>query len=164
VCSGAVSLPVEAALERASGLCAARGVRFTTLRQRVFALVCEAERPVGAYDLLERLADADDRRAQPPTVYRALDFLQSQGLIHRLASNNTYLACVHPEEGHASVFLVCRHCGRASELESAAVDAAIGELAGQSGFSVEHSVMELAGLCELCRGHRHRPASAGAGA
>ena len=49
-------------------------------------------------------------------MYRALQFLQSQGLVHRLESLNAYVGCVHPEHPHASQFLICRDCGQVEEL------------------------------------------------
>ena len=75
------------ALERAEALCQTRGVQLTPLRRDVLRLVLEAEAPIGAYALLDQLK-ASRAKAAPPTVYRALDFLLEQGLIHRLERLN----------------------------------------------------------------------------
>ena len=83
---------VKRFIEQADQLCVKRKQRFTDLRKQVLSLVCQSEQPIGAYALLDLMRDSG-RSAAPPTVYRALDFLQEQGFVHRLASNNTYLAC-----------------------------------------------------------------------
>jgi Fur family zinc uptake transcriptional regulator len=137
-------------LQQAEGLCQQRDQRFTALRKQVLALVCQSEQPVGAYALLDRMK-ADGRSAAPPTVYRALDFLQEQGLVHRLASNNTYLACAHPQHQHEAVFLVCRQCGYTQELHTSGIYRAVAAMAEKAIFKVEHASVEVTGLCASCQ-------------
>ena len=100
-CTLPSSEQVATFIDQAEQLCERRKLRFTALRKQVLELVCMAEQPVGAYHLLDELR-ASGRSAAPPTVYRALDFLLEQGLVHRLATNNTYLACAHPQHPHAA--------------------------------------------------------------
>ena len=87
---------VAEALAEAEALCAKQGTRLTTLRKRVLELVWASHKPLGAYDILGVLSEEDGRRAAPPTVYRALDFLLENGLVHRIASLNAFIGCVHP--------------------------------------------------------------------
>lgn len=141
---------VKTALMRAQDICAERGVRLTEIRQEVFELVWQSHNPVGAYDVLERLNDGV-RKAQPPTVYRALDFLLEQGLIHRIERLNAYIGCAVPGDEHAGQFLICRDCGAAAELVDKRIDAAIGKGAKAAGFSIEHPTVELEGTCASCR-------------
>ena len=91
---------VDSALADADALCARQGVRLTALRRRVLELVWQSHKPLGAYDILGTLSEEDGRRAAPPTVYRALDFLMENGLIHRIASLNAFIGCVRPEHSH----------------------------------------------------------------
>ena len=148
-CMQPSSQQVAALLRQAEALCAARKLRFTALRRQVLSLICRARQPQGAYQLLEQL-QASGRSAAPPTVYRALDFLLEQGLIHRLASNNTYLACVHPDHPHESVFLVCRHCGDTRELHTRGVNRALRQRAAEQDFAIEHLAVEISGACRRC--------------
>ena len=141
---------VEDAFDRAERVCADRGVRLTPLRRAVLKIVWESHSPIGAYDILDRLRDAG-RRAAPVTVYRALDFLMDNRLVHRLASQNAYLGCDHPEESHGAQFLICRACGTAGELHDGAIAAAISRSAEASGFSIEAPVVEITGLCPRCQ-------------
>ena len=113
-------------------------------------LVWSGHRPVGAYALLDRLR-RDGRSAAPPTVYRALEFLQHRGLVHRLASLNAYCGCAHPGEAHPVQFLICRDCGTAAELVDRRVGEAIGRSAAAHGFEIRDRVIELSGRCRGCR-------------
>ena len=141
---------VEDFLTQADKLCVTRKQRFTELRQQVLSLICRSEQPLGAYALLDLMKDAG-RAAAPPTVYRALDFLQQQGFIHRLASNNTYLACAHPQHQHQAVFLVCKQCGYTQELHTNEIYRAVESKAKKVGFKVEHATVEVTGLCVHCQ-------------
>lgn len=141
---------VDAALDRAEAVCARRGARLTALRRRVLEIVWSGHRPIGAYDVLEHLT-GDGRRAAPPTVYRALDFLLEHGLVHRVASLNAFVGCAQPGHGGNGQFLICRRCGSAAELRDTAIAEAIDGAARQRGFATEAHTVEIAGLCPNCR-------------
>ncbi|MDP7548969.1 MAG: Fur family transcriptional regulator, partial [Alphaproteobacteria bacterium] len=145
---------VLAALDAAEAACARRGERLTPLRRRVLELVWRGHRPVGAYDLLALLQNERGRVA-PPTVYRALDFLCAQGLVHRLNSLQAFIGCEHTgerEDGrHAAHFLICQDCGVAVEVRDGQLNGAISGLAGRAGFTIADETIELSGLCAACR-------------
>lgn len=119
----------------------------TPLRRRVLEIVAASHRPLGAYEILAELAsDA------PPTVYRALAFLQKNGLVHRIDSLQAYIACFTRAAGpHKSHFLLCRACGQASEIASPTLSRAITAAAARRAFTVESETVEIAGLCPACR-------------
>ncbi|MEK1907176.1 MAG: Fur family transcriptional regulator [Pseudomonas sp.] len=142
---------VSSALAEAEQLCAKQGTRLTALRKRVLELVWQSHKPLGAYDILGVLSEEDGRRAAPPTVYRALDFLLENGLVHRIASLNSFIGCIHPGELHQGQFLICKSCHAAIELEQAAISDAIVHSAQQVGFVVESQTVEIVGLCAGCR-------------
>lgn len=143
---------VHSALAEADALCARQGLRLTALRRRVLELVWQSHKPLGAYDILAVLSEQDGRRAAPPTVYRALDFLLDNGLVHRIASLNAFIGCSHPEHQHQSQFLICRECHVAIELEQDSISNAIVSSATAVGFAVETQTVEVVGLCGNCRG------------
>lgn len=142
---------VADALAAAEQVCERAGARLTVLRKRVLELVWQSHQPMGAYDLLETLAREDDRRPAPPTVYRALDFLQEHGLVHRIASLNAFIGCANPEHTHQGHFLICRNCRVAFELDQALIQPAIARVAKQMNFVVEAETVEIAGLCSRCQ-------------
>jgi Fur family transcriptional regulator, zinc uptake regulator len=146
-------LDLSGRLARAEAECARHGTRLTPQRRDVLRFILEAGEPVGAYTLLDRLR-AETGAGKPPTVYRALDFLLAQGLIHRVERLNAFVGC-HDEtaHSHAAQFLICRYCGRVKEMESAAVEAAIEAAAAAAGFTAARATVEVDGVCAACAGN-----------
>lgn len=141
---------VQTALAKATAICQGRGVRLTALRRRVLEIVWQNHRPLGAYSILDALKE-DGRSAAPPTVYRALEFLLEQGLVHRLASLNAFIGCNEPGHVSGCQFLLCRTCGVVAELKDSEVEHAIIRSAVVQGFRVQHHVIEVTGLCPDCQ-------------
>ncbi|MES1989810.1 MAG: transcriptional repressor [Pseudomonadota bacterium] len=141
---------IGAALTRARELCGAREVKLTPIREKVLEIVWRSHKPVGAYDVLDTLARTH-KAARPPTVYRALDFLMAEGLIHKIESLNAYLGCGEAGHTHESQFLICRSCGTAEEIVDDALDIALDTATKRSGFAVERKVVEIAGVCARCQ-------------
>lgn len=139
------------ALSRAEAVIAARGLRLTPVRRRVLEILLESHRAIGAYDVLNRLV-AEGFGNQPPVAYRALDFLEEQGLAHRIRRLNAFCACMHPGEAHAPAFLICQNCNGVAEAPAAALRLALNAAADQVGFTVEGSNIEAVGQCAACRG------------
>lgn len=141
---------ISDALAAARQLCLGRGVRLTDLRLQVLELIWQNHKPLGAYTLMEMLAKANTRRVAPPTVYRALDFLLEQGLIHRINVLNAFIGCPSPGTKHQSHFLICHACGIAIELDQPALSQQIISVAEDAGFVVESQSLEVSGLCANC--------------
>lgn len=148
------------ALDKAEALCARRGAQLTALRRQVLALVMDSKQPVGAYALLDQLK-AQRAGAAPPTVYRALDFLLEQGLIHKVERLNAFVGCAdaldHPADcgceaahDHPHQFLICRTCGATREISDPAVARALEGATRRLGFHVSRATVEIEGLCEGC--------------
>jgi Fur family zinc uptake transcriptional regulator len=140
------------AMTIAEVLCAERGQRLTPIRRDVLAALLGSHQPVGAYEIMERLAPTGPRPA-PITVYRALEFLRENGLVHRIESRNAFVACVHTHAaGDLVVFLICDRCGRVGEAASAEVAATLKAAARAAGFTPKSPVIEISGTCAHCRG------------
>ena len=139
----------DAALVAAERVCAERGLRFTPVRRRVLELLWESHRPAGAYALLDRLRE-EGLGSQPPTVYRALDFLVREGLAHKVKRLNAFVGCVHPENAHEPHFLICTECDRVGEMTAPAIDGAVAEAASAAGFRLSQAVLEVEGVCAPC--------------
>ena len=138
------------ALRRAEEICAARQVRLTDIRRRVLGAVWQSHIPVGAYDILSQL-NAGGGRTAPVQVYRALEFLMDNGLVHRIASLNAFIGCAHMgEDNHAAQFLICRSCGTTAELESAALKRALSQAVTERGFTIDSQIVEISGFCPHC--------------
>ncbi len=138
-------------LQVAEEKCAELGERLTPARLTAYAELLASERPISAYGLIERLEKREQRKIAPLTVYRHLDFLIRVGLAHRLESQQTYLACHHPEHDHESQYLLCSSCGRVDELESKQLWNLLDKITDQQGFVAVNSVVEVTGLCSDCK-------------
>jgi Fur family zinc uptake transcriptional regulator len=169
--TGEFSRRTEALLDKAEAVCEHRGAKLTELRRHVLGLVFDTAFPIGAYDLLDRLRQTR-RGAAPPTVYRALDFLLEQGLIHRVERLSAFVGCVagcmaggadHPvgeSHTHAAQFLICRQCGRVIEMRDPDVTAVLERAAKEAGFNISGAMIEAEGLCSACRAADTRRAPA----
>ena len=142
---------LDVRLDAAAAVCARQGAQLTELRRQVLALIFEAERPATAYELLDRLRSTR-QNAAPPTIYRALDFLVDQKLVHKIERLNAFIACAEGDHAHAHPvqFLICRTCGTVAELDDPAVTRALSVAAEARGFQPGRAVVELDGTCASC--------------
>lgn len=141
---------VAAALAAAEQTCEARGLRLTPMRRRVLELIWKGHAPVKAYAILDALSRAEGRLG-PPTVYRALDFLREAGLVHRVASENAFVGCPHPDRPHRGHLLICEVCGNVLEVAESAAWATIAAEARELGFETHADTLEVRGRCAACR-------------
>ncbi len=143
----------EGALTAALALCRDEGIALTPGRRRILEILAREGRPLGAYDLIDRVAAETGKRPAPISIYRALDFLLENNLIHRLASRNAYLACGHGHARQAAIaFLICEACGAVEEADSGALRGSLAALTTEAHFSPRAQVMEVTGLCRACAG------------
>src|ERR1700712_2527132 len=128
------------ALDHAEQVCARRAQKFTPIRRHVLQALLSSHRPLGAYEVIDELGRTMPRPA-PITVYRALDFLMENGLVHRIESRNAFLACAHDHADAALVaFLICDRCGSVGEVPAIQLAQSLGDAARSSGFVPKLSV------------------------
>ena len=138
-------------IDHAERVCRQRAQKFTPIRRHVLQALLSSHRPLGAYEVIEELAKSMPRPA-PITVYRALDFLIENGLVHRIESRNAYLACAHDHDAAALVaFLICDAGGSVGEIPAASVAQSLSAAARASGFAPKLSVVEITGVCAHCQ-------------
>lgn len=141
---------LAAGLKSAETRCEAHGQKLTPARRRVLELLMQAGQPVKAYDLISAFSEEAGETAKPPTVYRALEFLEREGLAHRIESLSAYIACSSAPGDHAAAFLICDCCGKTQEI-AAPVDEALRRLAGDDGYVIHTVAIEARGRCAACR-------------
>lgn len=142
-CSGSV-------LERAERVCARRGARLTALRRDVLRHLAQGHQAIGAYEVMARMESENSPAPAPVSIYRALDFLQAHGLVHKIESRNAYVACSHGHSDERAVLLICEACGMVAEIAGDTVFEALDGEAAAHGFSAARAVIELAGRCGHC--------------
>jgi len=139
------------AIEHAEKVCKVRAQKLTPIRRQVLEALLLSHRPLGAYEVIDELAKSMPLPA-PITVYRALDFLIANGLVHRIESRNAFLACGHDHDAAAMVaFLICEFCGSVGEIPAAVVAQSLNAAARTTGFAPKMSVVEITGICSHCQ-------------
>ncbi|TGG90655.1 transcriptional repressor [Natronospirillum operosum] len=134
----------------ASAWCSKRGEKFTPTRRAVYEILARQGQALTAYQLLDKLQEGMPH-AKPPTIYRALEFLQRVGLVHRIDSRNAFVVCDDFPHKHDSAFLVCQECGGVTEV---LLDHVVDQILMRSeaeGFAVTHSTVEIRGICKQCQ-------------
>jgi Fur family zinc uptake transcriptional regulator len=122
----------------------------TPQRRTVLLKLLEIEQPVTAYELLD-LVRPEDAAITPASIYRSLDFLVEVGLVHRLDTTRSFIACEHPDHPHVGQFLICRKCGTVVETEDKRIAKATEHLGERHGYVLDHQTVELTGICGTCR-------------
>ncbi len=113
-------------------------------------LICANHKAIGAYELLD-LFRQQDPKAKPVTIYRALDFLMTAGLVHKIESLNAFIACLQAETQHKSAILICDQCKNAYEINATSVYESLFALSESVQFEPQNLTLELHGLCASCK-------------
>lgn len=135
-----------------------RGFRMTRPRQLVLETLDAAPLPLTAYEIAN-LIKASGETGDVVGVYRTLDTLEQQQLVHRLLATGKYAKCqLGPEDDcqrhqleHCHHNLVCRACGRIEEVHCPGVGLLMQAIAAQSDFQIEAHALEFTGLCGACK-------------
>ena len=149
-CSHDHAICAKQALTYADHLAEEKNLRLTPVRRRTLEILLEAHQALGAYDVLERLAE-DGFGSQPPVAYRALEFLVDHGFAHRIRRLNAFTACMHPDHAHKPVFFICKSCAAVAETTGTEVQNAVESAAKSFGFQVDRMNLEAVGLCPTCQ-------------
>ncbi len=148
---------IKTSLEFAHKVSQDKAMRLTPQRLQVLKILLDDHKALGAYEILERLRDmnlASQTTPQPPTVYRALDFLLEMGLVHKVESQNSYYACMIERSAdgvHIAQAFICESCGAVEEKTAEASVKKLYEKAATFGFEVNQVIMECRGFCANCQ-------------
>lgn len=136
-------------LDKAYRHCINHGYRFTEPRERVLKILVDENKPLGAYDILQRLS-AEVENPKAPTVYRAIQFWHQEGFVHCIDSLKSYVACLHGHHVGQAQFLICSQCDFVKELEGMIDLTEVTESAKTIQFAVSNCTLEVKGLCAEC--------------
>lgn len=144
------NLCIKSAIIVAEQLCTSRGAHLTPIRHKVLELILNSHKAIKAYDLLDQLKPLNDA-AKPATVYRALDFLLEQGLIHRVESLNAFVGCHSSGKQHDQLLLICTNCLNIEERQANPVWQSLQEELQMADFVPKRKTIEIQGLCKNCQ-------------
>jgi Fur family zinc uptake transcriptional regulator len=141
------------AVKQAEDYCKANALQFTAPRRAVLKIIAASKKPLGAYEILEKLGKHLDN-PKPPTAYRALEFLQTHGLIHRIESLNAYLACHAGHRHSGSQFMICTACDAVIEAHICSLPESLQKKLVETSFNATYWSAEIHGLCAGCQKKR----------
>jgi Fur family zinc uptake transcriptional regulator len=136
-------------LEKAAHYCEDNKYRFTAPRKYVLDIIATSSKSLGAYEILDQLGKMIDN-PKPPTVYRAIDFWQKHGFIHRIESLNAYKACEAGHRHKGSHFMICDDCGEVIETHLCDLPQSLKDSLAQQAFKPSRWSFEIHGVCSLC--------------
>ncbi|WP_028771451.1 Fur family transcriptional regulator [Shewanella waksmanii] len=139
---------------KAEQICRDNGVKLTAKRRNVLGVLLDSSKPLSAYEIADIYRDTHNESLAPMSVYRMLDILSALPLVHKLSSENKYLACSHITCSHAHQvpqFLICKSCGKVAEkgIQTSVIEA-LKESIEQADFQLLNSQIELQCLCNEC--------------
>lgn len=142
-------------IEHAEQHCKTHGARLTSQRKQVLARLIESNRALSAYELVDFCKERYGESIAAMSVYRSLEFLEKEDLVHKLNSTNKFVACAHicREHDHGvAQFLICKECNKITELtlEPLVIDSLRDE-AAKAGFTVISPQLEISCVCDECR-------------
>jgi Fur family transcriptional regulator, zinc uptake regulator len=127
------------------------GEQWTAMRQAVFEALASFDRPASAYDIADKVSQAQGRRVAANSVYRILDLFVGSNLARRVESANAYIANDHPDCLHDCIFLICDTCGQTTHLDDDALSGGVRAAAKAAGFAPDRPVIEVRGTCHDCK-------------
>ncbi|MFT6957809.1 MAG: Fur family zinc uptake transcriptional regulator [Halieaceae bacterium] len=141
-------------IDEAEQRCKEQGVRLTDKRKQVLSGLLVSDSARSAYDLVDYCKSEFGHAIPAMSVYRILDFLQSQHLVHKLNTTKKYVACAHITCDHdhgVRQFLICGNCQRVSEIAVAkSAIKALERSVEAAGFHLVSQQLEVDCLCEDC--------------
>ncbi len=145
---------VSKVLDRAEEKCKAKGARLTEKRKHILSGLIKTQKALSAYELVEYCRSEFDEVIPPMSVYRILDFLAGENLVHKLQLANKYVACSHISCDHAHEipqFLICAECNSVKEIgiKKTMIDTLKHNIE-QAGYQLKSSQLELHCLCQDC--------------
>lgn len=146
---------VASRLESAQAHCRAQGSRLTAQRKEVLELLLLRGGSAKAYDLQDDMS-ARHGRVAPSTVYRALEFLMAQHLVHRVDALNTFIVCNAEHTAHHPLLLVCSNCEVVTELHDPEAYETVRRTLRRTGSGFVESDIEVKGTCGKCGSQERR--------
>ncbi len=145
---------INTILKHAEKHCKNNGTRLTDKRKYVLSGLLQSEKALSAYQLADYCRTECNSAIPTMSVYRILDFLEGEGLVHKLYLANKYVACAHISCDHVheiAQFFICSECSNVKEftIEKAIINT-LQNNATKAGYQLKSQQLELHCLCQDC--------------
>lgn len=151
-----MSSDIEEIIKKSQEACALAGAKLTSKRKNVLIVLLASTTPLSAYEIVERYKAQFQESLPVMSVYRMLDFLIQEKLVHKLETASQYMSCAHIACDHQHEmpqFLICDRCGNVKEvgIKKRIMDE-LERSIRSTGFALAHRQLELHGVCKHCQG------------
>ena len=141
---------LKASIHRDEEICKSNKLGLTEIRRQVFEIIVKNNKPIKAYEILDKISNINNKPSHPPTVYRAIDFLIENGFVHKLNSINSFVGCFHPKAHKECYFLICKKCNIYQECCDDSLKDRISKTAIHNNFVISNTTLEIEGHCLDC--------------
>ena len=141
---------LKASIHRVEEICKSNKLGLTEIRKQVFEIIVKKNKPIKAYEILDKISNINNKLSHPPTVYRAIDFLIENGFVHKLNSINSFVGCFHPKAHKECYFLICKKCNIYQECCDDSLKDRISKTAIHNNFVISNTTLEIEGHCLDC--------------
>ncbi len=148
---------IDGIIQHAERHCIDHGTRLTKKRKQVLARLIESDVALSAYELIAAVKKKYNEDIAAISVYRILEFLESEKLVHKLNLASKYVACAHINCDHAhgvSQFLICGECSKVKEISiKLATIAELNATVKEADFKLISPQFEMNCICADCHAH-----------
>ncbi len=137
-------------IKKAQSFCDEKGFRLTAPRLAVLKVFAASKKPMGAYDILEKMK-TKQYQPNPPTIYRAIEFFEKHGFLHRIESLNSYVFCHAGHNHNGSQFVICDSCGDVQEIHLCQIPNDLNVKIESLLFKMSYWNTEIHGICKECK-------------
>ena len=152
-----MSAKIEKVIKKSQEFCAIAGTKLTSKRENVLVVLLNAKKPLSAYDIVDQYKIEFQESLPVMSIYRMLDFLTKEKLVHKLETSGQYVSCAHITCNHQHEipqFLICDNCGSVKEVGiKKPIVEEIERSIQDTGFALAHKQLELHGICKGCQKH-----------
>ena len=145
---------VKRVIDHAEKRCKENGSRLTEKRKLVLSLLLRSDKALSAYELVEAYKTELGDTLPAMSIYRILEFLMAEHLVHKLALVSKYIACEHINCGHIHAetqFLICGQCEKVKEISiEKSIMEALKKSVNDAGFHLASSQLEMNCICKDC--------------
>lgn len=145
---------VEKIIDHAEQHCKTHGSRLTQKRKQVLSGLLQSEKALSAYELIDVCKNEFGETLPAMSMYRILDFLQGEHLVHKLKLANKYVACAHISCDHEHAvpqFLICGECQKVMEINiSRSTIKKLEQNVEDAGFHLISPQLEMNCICDNC--------------
>ncbi len=145
---------LQSIIDHAERHCQQHGTKLTDKRKLILSGLLKSDQAMSAYELMDYCKGEFGETLPAMSVYRILEFLQKEQLVHKLNLANKFVACSHIacDHEHATPqFLICGTCQKVQEINiDPQVLQGLKQNVLDAGYRLLSPQLEMSCICHEC--------------